>query len=144
MTLVELLLAVALVGVLGAIAVPTTADYVNKARRAKAIADIQVLQSRLLQYHENTDQYPDSLATIQWTERDVWGNPYQYLKIEGAPPSVIGQARKDRFLVPLNSTYDLYSMGADGQSRGPLSAKVSQDDILRANDGQFVGVAADY
>jgi general secretion pathway protein G len=84
------------------------------------------------------------LADIPWTELDPWGNPYQYLKIEGAPKSVIGSARKDRFLVPLNSTYDLYSKGPDGASKPPLNAAVSRDDILRANDGQYVGLAAGY
>ena len=52
--------------------------------------------------------------------------------------------RKDRSLVPLNSTYDLYSMGKDGQSQPPLTAKASRDDIIRANDGSFYGIAEDY
>jgi general secretion pathway protein G len=56
----------------------------------------------------------------------------------------IGQARKDRFLVPLNSTFDLYSMGKDGESQPPVSARVSHDDIIRANDGGFVGLAARF
>jgi len=42
----------------------------------------------------------------------------------------------------LNSTYDLYSKGKDGQSKPPLTTKMSQDDILRANDGAFVDLAA--
>ena len=46
--------------------------------------------------------------------------------------------------MPLNSDYDLYSMGLDGESKKPLSAKVSQDDILRALDGAFVGLAEDF
>ena len=52
--------------------------------------------------------------------------------------------RKDRFLVPINSCYDLYSMGKDGQSVPPLTAKASWDDIVRANDGAFVGLAWQY
>lgn len=55
-----------------------------------------------------------------------------------------GQARKDRNLVPINSDFDLYSMGRDGQSAPPLTAKVSRDDIVRANNGGFVGLASDY
>lgn len=54
------------------------------------------------------------------------------------------QPRKDRFLVPINSDYDLYSMGADGRSVAPLTASMSRDDIIRANDGAFVGLAEDY
>lgn len=144
MTLLELVLVAALVFVLAAIAVPAARDHVERARRAKAIAHIHDLQAKLLQFHEGTDLYPDSLSAVSWTERDPWGNPYQYLKIEGAPPSVIGQARKDQFLVPLNSTYDLYSKGPDGDSKPPLKAPMSQDDIIRANDGQYIGLAANY
>jgi general secretion pathway protein G len=144
MTLVELLLAVALVGVLAAIAVPASWNYVERARRADAIADIQSLQTKLVQYYTEAGRYPDSLSDVPWTERDPWGSPYRYLKIEGAPHSVIGQARKDRFLVPLNSTYDFYSVGPDGDSKPPLNAKKSHDDILRANDGQYIGLAAAY
>ena len=55
-----------------------------------------------------------------------------------------GNARKDHSLVPINSDFDLYSMGPDGQSSPPLTARQSRDDIVRANNGNFVGVAADY
>jgi len=55
-----------------------------------------------------------------------------------------GQARKDRFLVPLNDDYDLYSMGQDGVSAPPITAKPSQDDILRASDGSYLGLASQF
>ena len=55
-----------------------------------------------------------------------------------------GKARKDHFLHPINTDFDLYSMGPDGKSTAPLTAKISQDDIIRANDGGFVGLAAHY
>ena len=59
----------------------------------------------------------------------------------GGPPS---QPRKDRFLHPINSDYDLYSMGKDGQSMEPLTAQKSHDDVIRANDGSFVGLAVEF
>ena len=59
-------------------------------------------------------------------------------------PGPVGQARKDRFLVPLNSDFDLYSLGKDKSSAAPLNAKASRDDILRALDGGFIGVAAKF
>lgn len=55
-----------------------------------------------------------------------------------------GKPRKDRFLHPINSDYDLYSMGKDGESVEPLTAKKSHDDVIRANDGQFVGLATEF
>jgi len=44
----------------------------------------------------------------------------------------------------LNSDFDLYSSGEDKNSKGPLSAKESRDDIIRANNGAFIGLAEDY
>jgi general secretion pathway protein G len=50
----------------------------------------------------------------------------------------------DRFLHPLNSDFDLYSMGKDGLSQAPITARASQDDIIRASDGGFIGLAAQF
>ena len=106
----------------------------------RAIADIRVLEFDLAVYIEDNFASPASLAAIgRATMLDPWGNPYVYMVITGP-----GGSRKDKFLVPLNSDYDLYSMGPDGESKAPLSANVSQDDILRALDGAFVGVAEDF
>ncbi len=106
----------------------------------RAIADIRVLEFDLAFYIENNLASPASLAAIgRATMLDPWGNPYAYKVITNP-----GGARKDKFLVPLNSDYDLYSMGLDGESKKPLSSKVSQDDVLRALDGAFVGLAADF
>ena len=55
-----------------------------------------------------------------------------------------GQARKDHNLVPINSDFDLYSMGRDRQSAGPLTSGPSKDDIVRASDGGFIGLGRDY
>jgi general secretion pathway protein G len=52
--------------------------------------------------------------------------------------------RKDRNLVPINSEFDLYSKGKDGDSRPPLPAKPSRDDVLIARDGAYVGLAKDF
>ncbi len=46
--------------------------------------------------------------------------------------------------MPINSDFDLYSMGKDGRSVGPLTARHSRDDIVRASNGRFVGLAEDY
>ena len=100
---------------------------------------------------------PESLATIgRASLLDPWGSPYQYLNFElatggagdnkgkGKGKGFPTGARMDRFLVPINSTYDLYSMGKDGKTVVALTAKDSIDDIVRANDGGFIGLAAKY
>lgn len=145
-TLVELLIVVAIVGTLATIGVPTYRNYVDKARASQAIVDISAIQKGISTYAAENGTLPDSLDEAIWPRRlDPWENPYQYLRIEGRPKSeVVGSWRKDRFLVPLNTDYDLYSMGKNGRSKPPLTAEVSRDDIVRANDGAFVGMASEY
>ena len=46
-------------------------------------------------------------------------------------------------MVPVNSDFDLYSMGKDGASASPFTAKSSQDDIVRAFNGGYYGKVAD-
>jgi general secretion pathway protein G len=48
---------------------------------------------------------------------------------------------KRPFLVPINTNYDLYNMGPDGRSGTPLTANHSRDDIIRANNGEYIGPA---
>jgi general secretion pathway protein G len=73
------------------------------------------------------------------------GNPYEYLAVFGMDKTEIdGKWRKDRFLIPLNTDFDLFSMGQDGVSKPPLTSQDSWDDIVRANNGGFVGLAHKY
>jgi general secretion pathway protein G len=46
--------------------------------------------------------------------------------------------------VPINSDFDFYSMGKDGRTTAPLTAAQSQDDVIRASDGGFIGLGKDY
>lgn len=145
-TLVEILVVVSVIGILAAIAAPTTREYVEKARAARAVAEIRQLERDIAVYRsEHDDRYPDALSDLgQEPPRDPWGRPYQYLKVEGANLKGKGSLRKDRFLNPLNSDYDLYSMGVDGLSQKPLTAASSRDDVIRANNGGFVGLARTF
>ena len=52
--------------------------------------------------------------------------------------------RQDRFLRPVNRDFDIFSRGPDGETSDNLTDPYSLDDIIRANDGGFVGIAADY
>lgn len=147
-TLIELLLVTAIIGTLAALALPRLSELVERAKVAKAIGDIEALQVELTTFEADGDSLPSSLAAIgRANYLDPWDQPYQYFKFPphkgkgGGPPA---GARKDRFLVPINSTYDLYSIGRDGNTSAPLTAKASKDDIIRANDGGFIGVAARF
>jgi general secretion pathway protein G len=144
-TLVELLIAVTIVVALSAIAVPWYASYREQANIGRAVHDLRVLDTHLQAFKANFAAYPASLDDVpQGNLSDPWGKPYQYVKIEGADTKGKGQMRKDKNLVPINSDFDLYSMGADGKTTPPLTAKNSQDDVVRANNGSYYGLAANY
>ena len=91
----------------------------------------------------------DGSSGSSWFFSEAWATP------PPPPPSPSGSVvgcdgggspkpRKDRFLKPVSSDYDLYSMGPDGQCKENLNSKESRDDIVRASDGAFVGVAENF
>jgi general secretion pathway protein G len=142
-TLIELLITIAIILTICAIAVPNLLAALDLAKMAKAVGDIRAIGDDIDAYDLSHGQYPTTLADINRdTFPDPWGNPYQYLNF--ADTKGKGKMRKDRFLVPINSDFDLYSMGKDGQSVPPLPAKVSQDDIIWANDGDYIGLASQF
>lgn len=142
-TLIELMIALAIIGILASIAIPAYQDYVEEARVKMAITDIAAISIKVQAYWEDERAYPPNLAAIgEGGKLDPWENAYQYTDL--SQPGSTGAARKDRNLVPLNSDFDLYSRGKDGSSVGPLSAPQSQDDVIRANDGRFIDLASKY
>ena len=142
-TIVEVLIVVAIVGILAGIAIPAYMDYRERARVKHAITELTVLSLLINQYQLDRGQYPPALAAVASASKpDPWGRPYVYLSLQD--PKSKGLARKNKNLVPINSDYDLYSVGKDGYSTGPLTAKSSRDDVIRANDGGFIGLAREY
>jgi general secretion pathway protein G len=142
-TLTEIMIAVAIVAVLVAVAIPSFEKQRQRTLTVQAVADIGLISVAINNYRVENMSMPGSLAAVGFGNRmDPWGRPYQYYDITSAKGN--GKARKDKKLAPLNSDFDLYSMGKDGDSQGPLNAKVSRDDIVRARDGKFIGLAEDF
>lgn len=142
LTLIELAVAVGMVAVLAALALPMFQGWRDKVKVQRAQDDIIALSLVIDTFLQDNGQLPADLAAVGRAGiADPWGRAYFYLRLTG--PGV-GQARKDHSLVPLNTDYDLYSKGPDGASVPPLTAKASRDDILRANNGRFVGPADRY
>jgi general secretion pathway protein G len=143
--LLELMIVLVVAGLLASIAVPTYNGLIERARVERAIGDIGTIHINIEEFQiKNNHQLPASLADLGYdVGMDPWDQPYHFLNIESAGPDK-GGLRKDGKLNPLNSDYDLYSVGADGSSSGPLSAKASRDDIVRANNGAYIGLGEDY
>jgi len=143
--LLDLMITLVVFSLLVALAVPAYTGMVNRGKVAGAIGDIGSIAVAVERFAvNNNDRLPNTLAELNMDiPLDPWGNPYRYLNIRAAGPGN-GAFRKDGSLNPLNTDFDLYSAGADGESAGPLSAAKSRDDIVRANNGAFIGLGEDY
>jgi general secretion pathway protein G len=141
-TLLELAFVLLVVGLFAALAVPAYQDRIERSRVAAAVSDILVISAEIERFRSNNFRLPANLAEIGADGRlDPWNRPYVYLLFDGTNR---GQRRKDRNLVPINSEFDLYSVGPDGRSRPPLTARDSLDDVVRARDGSYVGIASGF
>jgi general secretion pathway protein G len=136
------MLTVALVGLVAGVGVPAYLEVVERTRVNRAIADIGELSLQLYRWETNIGTFPPNLAAAGLDGRlDPWGRPYFYLELSTANP---GDVRKDKNLVPINTDFDLYSAGKDGETARPLTAQKSRDDVVRASNGAFIGLAEDY
>jgi len=143
-TLVELAIVIAILGVLGALTLAQYLTYIERVRVARAVIELKDISSHLDPIVFEGGRLPSSLAAIGLGgRRDPWGRPYSYLKIKGNPGGAFA-SRRDQFLVPINSDYDLYSRGRDGLTNRVLSHPASLDDVVRGNNGGFLGLAAKY
>ena len=119
-TLIELMVVLAIIGVLAALIVPNVIGRADDARVTAARTDVGNLMQALKLYKLDNQRFPSSEQGLQalvskpasapvpgnWRPyldklpADPWGNPYQYLN-----PGLHGQV-------------DVLSLGADGQPGG--------------------------
>ncbi len=119
-TLIELMVVLAIIGVLAALVVPNVLDRADDARGTAARTDVNNLMQALKLYRLDNQRYPaaeqglQALVTkpttgpapLNWKPyidklpNDPWGRPYQYMF-----PGVKGEV-------------DVMSFGADGQPGG--------------------------
>ncbi|OWQ83618.1 type II secretion system protein GspG [Roseateles aquatilis] len=119
-TLIELIVAITIVAVMGAVVVPAVMNHVSEARRTAARSDVNTLMQALKLYKMDNGRYPTAEqglgalvakptsgpAAANWKvyveklPKDPWGNPYQYDN-----PGLKGEV-------------DVYSFGADGKPGG--------------------------
>ena len=142
-TLIEILLVLVIAGILIAIAVPSYERYLERTRLVESTVDLGTMQKTIKDYEVAKGALPDSLGDVGYGAKlDPWGRPYEYLNLRNMKGN--GKARKDKSLAPLNSDYDLYSVGRDGLTEAALSNKASRDDVVRARDGRFIGPAEEF
>jgi general secretion pathway protein G len=144
-TVFELLIAVAIMGVLVSLAIPAYDSYATKRNYAKATGDIIAVSQKIDNFYAINRRFPTDLAEIGLGNFiDPWGGAYGYLNIKNADPNVKIQPRKDKVLKPVNSDYDVYCIGKDGITSRDFNNPASFDDIVRASNGRYVGLAGEY
>lgn len=119
-TLIELIVAITIVAVMGAVVVPAVMNHVSEARRTAARSDVNTIMQALKLYKMDNGRYPtgeqglnalvskptNGPAPANWKvyveklPNDPWGHPYQYDN-----PGLKGEI-------------DVYSLGADGKPGG--------------------------
>lgn len=89
-TLIELMIVVAVIGILAAIAMPSYRDYVRRGNRAEAQAALMDLAQREQQYFLDARSYANSLTALNATVSDSvtrnYGAP-SFSVVAGTPPT---------------------------------------------------------
>jgi general secretion pathway protein G len=141
-TIIETMVAVGIIGISGALAYPVYSSHVDKMKIAESRKDLVLTDLKIETYFATNGAFPPDLAAIGMQQDDPWGKTYFYYNRD--IPSGNGRERMDVNGTKINTDYDLYSKGPDNISAGKVSHSNGLDDIVRGNNGDFIGAGADY
>ena len=134
-TLVELLIVVAIIGILAAIAVPYLFRALNRARQKRSMADMRTLAGAVEQYGLDMTFYPK----VSDVDRLALSLEPTYLR---KIPRNDGWNRPFLYQTDLNSgtDYTLASLGMDGVRGSWVIGRrtTNYNDDIVISDGQFV------
>jgi len=75
-TLIELMIVVAIIGILAAVAIPAYQDYVIKAKLSKVQSTLDPVKMALAMYYQENGSFPDSdVEATVWTSIGLTGSP---------------------------------------------------------------------
>ena len=139
-SLVELIVILVIIGMLSVIAIPMWTNMVTNSKISRAQADIRTLEKDITAYLIEKGTLPPSLNAIGRGDlHDPWNRPYQFVNF-----SLGGTPYQDEMTMDLNTDFDVYSAGQDGNSTQSLADASCQDDVIRAGDGGYVGVGKNF
>ena len=158
-TLIEIAIVLAIVAILSTLAVTAYTRYIDQSRVKLTIRNIRILEQAIKTFELENMRLPNNVnelgpvALLDEKGRtvtqsppfsDPWGHGYRYTNIRNDNPPAYPNARRDRGNKPLSIDFDLYSMGANGITAKPVASVEGGDDIVRANNGAYVGLGAMY
>jgi general secretion pathway protein G len=140
-TIAETLVATALLAIGADAIVGGISGQLERTRVERAKQEIGQIESAIEGYRTRHHELPGSLNDLgSAVPPDPWGHSYEYVNFDAS--GTLGQ--RNYAGLPVNSEYDLYSLGPDGRTGADLLSEAGRDDIARARDGSFVGSAPDF
>ena len=147
-TMVEMVLVLLILAVLAWVSVPAYQGYIARNKVLEAVTTVKKMSDAIHKFDVEKGGLPANVAAVDAayqtsfaTTNDPWGRAYVYLDLRASHGA---GGRKDKALKPINSDFDLYSVGADGLTSASLTNANSRDDIVRARDGGFIGTAEEF
>ena len=144
-TLVELLVFIAIIGILAAIAIPNLLNAVQRGKQKRTMADIKALAAAIEAYHVDNNFYPQAAcAPGHYTTPGAFLTTDSFSNLTptyiAQPPAMDGWSHFMRYrLDAAASNYNIRSLGRDG-ALDPLVCGTTtnfNDDIL-FSDGVFL------
>ena len=126
-TLIELMIVVAVIGILAAVALPSYTRYVLKSHRSSAITVVLDLASREARYYTTNNTYTNSLATLGYTSDPMpvtdSSNHYYDLSVTAANSSsfTVSAAPTGNQTNDTCGTFNYTDLGVKSVSSGTLS-----------------------
>lgn len=106
-TLIELMIVVAIIGILAAIAFPNFLNYQCKAKQSEAKFSLGIILTSQESYFAEYNTYASSLASISFSTKS--GAEYSYSVISASSSAFVAKAS-----AVLNSKVDVWEINSDG------------------------------
>ena len=139
-TLIELVVVIAILGILAGIAIPRFMDATATARGAKIIADLRTIDSAIMVYNAKTGKFPTAISDLTSTASGTASTAAKYELLASEPKPTAGNAifpSSPTVTVKVAATaYELTSAGGDTENRACVgTAKITADKL--AEGGSF-------
>ncbi|WNW12838.1 type IV pilin protein [Pseudomonas sp. DTU_2021_1001937_2_SI_NGA_ILE_001] len=125
-TLIELLIAIAVVGILAAIAIPSYESYMTRSKLKGAQADLAALGLVMENFYQKQLRYPTTTTSNTADTRCVAASGSTTCTASGWQPSQDGFTYK--IVTATTSTYKLEALGTSGKVNG-CSITLTQDNV---------------
>lgn len=126
-SLLELMIYIAIVGILLAVAVPNFFSYIEKARKSTTESNLRMLESAIIMYQLHTGQLPQRLSDLVKKPSDErvaqkWEGPY----LKGKEIPLDGWSNRFEYKQTPQGEhkYELYSHGPNGKG-SPESERIN-------------------